>query len=186
MTSALNSITNSFNIYFETHTPKDEAILKPVERARSARYADYIAVPGLNFVVGPVRIITSVAIRIIAHIAMKVTKEGKAFDYWKHIRERAGDEFNRGFLEFCFLGFFELIDTFVRKGDIEGFIPSYNVASGKYVYVKDDNPNSNLLYSNIQYIGKADKVFEYRRGLQFDENAIEAVRTNSIKFDDKK
>ena len=185
MTSGLNSITNSFNVYFETHTPKDELILKPVERARIARYADYIAVPGLNFVVGPVRMITSVAIRIIAHINMKVTKEGKAFDYWKHIRDRTGDEFGRGLVETYFFGFFELLYTLDRKDDNEGFIPS-NVPAGKYVYVKGDNPNGNLFYSNIQYIGKADEVFEYKRGLQFDENAIEAVRTNSIQLDDKK
>jgi hypothetical protein len=152
--------------YADTHTPKYETELKPVERARIARYADIGGkIPFFGAVVGLARLVSSVVMGIIILVSMflypvnlcllKPQRATVLLRYCEHVAMRAVDEGARGLFEFCTLGF----DTFFidRKQSVKE--QSYGIIGqatrGKYVYVG----GGGHFYSNSQFIGKANSVY---------------------------
>lgn len=180
------SSTNFFDNYFDKHTPQDGKspqdgkFIKPVERARIARYADIGGmIPFLGMGVGVIRMISSAVIGIIAFIGMELTKEGKAFKYWGHVKQRAGGECTKGSLEIAGFGILNFVVHFdAKKEEPKGLILPYTY--GRYVYEKDGM----LFYSNIKFEGYAIKRGDEYEGyeLQFDDDAVSAQKSNSTQL----
>lgn len=188
MSSRLGSVSTYFNNYFESHTPKDEEFLKPVERARTARYMDYAGrIPFLGMGFGLIRMIGSLAIGMIALIGKMLTKEtkdGPAFKYWEHLKARAGGELCRGGLELAAFGFLNFVlnrEGKKMESNSKGVLIPFS--RGRYVYFREGDH----FYSNTRFEGNAkrhegDMYDDSGTELRFNEAAIQAAETGSTEL----